>query len=333
MSRIAPILLALCLAPAIVSADDFYVFEQDLATEFMGNRFSGNGFDVAKNELHQLYARARGHARSAILRSGGVVLSVNLQEWGIADEDKAKVALTGWAVKDGRHSLVRRRGRMDVLFSVADGSTPVGAVAAARKLDPRSSVTVEVLAKRKARYGWLRTPPPSVELSLEELVAIRNAPLAVRRSGVGSLLRRAWGAALGGNDDDLETIEAKLRLNLRSLRYLDGSFHMTEGSTLSAKTTDLVLGRRGTPRDWFDRQLDRFQPLPEADEATAALLAGALRRSNSRWNASSASQEAWDRVRALRASDPTGLSDDDRAFLTRGETRSVGVAGRLGATE
>lgn len=325
MRRIAPIFLALCLAPGLAAADDdFYVFEKELATEFIGNRFSGNGFDSARNQLHTLYNAARAKARTGVIRSQGVILSVALTEWGVTDDDRLKVELTGWAVNDGRRSLYRRRGTIHVLFTVPAGAVLAADVAGAHQLDSRSLVKIEVLAKRIGRSGWLKTPLEQVEISLDELCSIQRTPTLARRTGVGSLLRRSWTKALGGNADDIN-IEADLTINLRSVRYRDGSYHMTRGATLSAKTADLVLGRRFTSTDWYQKQLRRFKPLPEADDLTADALVKALQRTNSRWSASTASQADWTRVQTLRRSDPSTVSQADRVFLAG----TSGAAGHL----
>jgi hypothetical protein len=333
MSRIAPLAIAAAcfLAPAAVMADDYYVLEKDLATQFMGNRVTANGFDVAQNELLRIYQASQREVRSQVLRSRGQILSAHLTEWGISDEDRMSAEFAGATVRNGTHTLYRRRGRMDILFRVPKGATLAGDLATATQVDTRSSVTIEVLAAHKHRYGYLKTPPETLEVSLKELSQIKTIAAQVRRTGLGALLRRAWSRALGGQPDDLRTIDAKLTVNLRSLRVLDGSHHMTQGETLAAHTADIVLGRRKTPRDWYEAQLGRGAPLPDVDEATAGLLINALVRANARYRESTVSEDEWERIRTLRAKDPASLSADERAFLGGGSVtvRTPGAAGRI----
>lgn len=264
-------------ANAVAHAQGTYVYEWELATDYVGNRFTGNGLSLANDALRERFAKARATVEEAVERHGGRVLAASEYAYGIGQDDRVEATLTGWAVRDGEHVLYRRRGKLTVLFASEQPLPRAGRLADARAVEPGGTVKVWVVAHDRERGRGLARRQ-KVTLSLSELELLVRRPSVARRTGFGALLRRAWQVALGGAEDDRELVAARLTVDFGGLRLAGGDVLLSVEAeqTLPEETADLALGRRRSFRDKWRAFLGREEELPAADEATLDLLDAAL---------------------------------------------------------
>lgn len=196
---------------------------------------------------------------------------------------------------------VRLTGRLSVVFRLGARLPREGPLSAARRLPERTRVELRVCARGPSGDAL---GAGVVAASWDELIALQARPAATRGTAFGALLRRAWRGALGDRSDDVDAIAASIRVTLgpevpAAARTFD----------LARSSTDVVLGRRGTPAERLGDLLGRERrPPPALDEETAWLLERALE------SAPSPADRRW--VLALRRA-RLGLADEDRAALER----------------
>jgi hypothetical protein len=332
LSLAALITLSSAPAEAQEKIEAYYVIQEDLRTNFMTNRFTGWGLGVATQELRDMSAERVTTITRHVNRIGGRVLGTDLHVHGLNDGDKLEATASGWAVRDGRHELFRRRGQLVVLFAGPAELNPVGPVSEAVAVDPQSEVSVWMRAWNRDSEAWMGSVPRSVSVSLREVVSLQRSPDQAKWTGLGALLRRTWDVALGDVQDDPEWIRARVEVQAHRLRTVDGeTIYVRLNHELDEETADRVLGRDLPLDEWVLSKIGRLDAFPEVDDDTAELLERALSRAT---YVGDATAQDWERLRTLRARNPNRLTDEDRDFLASAarieRESSRGITDRLG---
>ena len=278
-----------------------YLVSKELKTGYYTHRFTGYGHRIADEQLKRLYGEELDRYRDAIVDAGGQVLSADLIQYGLSEDDTIEARATGWAIRDGVHHLVRCRGRLQVIYQSPAPVPEVGLLADAEPLDAHERVTLEVTARdveRDVRLGSMQR----VQVTLGELRRIVTEPASVKHTLFGALIRRAFEQARGGRADDVETIQPRIHVNTAGIGY------PMSGHDLTEREANLVLGRAKTPGEWMAGLLGRSTPsLPQVGDADAELLDASLYHAHT--------QADWDR--ALRTRGSASLSSADRTHLER----------------
>lgn len=274
-----------CLTAFVVSglsrarAEDAYLFTRRIETDFIGSRSQFDGSANAKVVLVHGLDTVEAEATAAIRGQGGRVVATSQTIEGIdEDHDILSVPVSGPLVRDGRHRLYRRRGRVDILFVSAEA--PVGPIARANALHTSSQLALRVTARDAEDRIAGRSEV--VYASVLELDRLRRDPVGAENTPVGAQLRRAWAAAVaeaptGAERDPVPVVE----VHASGLVSVDGKHRVAEPSRLSPREADLVLGRRVPFVERLRRFASRTRAAIGAGKAPASAtpgLAGALPR-------------------------------------------------------
>ena len=276
-SAIAALAMLLCASTA--QAND-YVLTCKLETLHSGEGWLSDGLTTANRDLEKLRRTKARAVNKALKRAKARKLwsQFTRHELGYYDVLDATVAF----VKNGEQKFYRRRGSLEFFFRL-DGELPkIGLLADARALSPHTLLSLEVRAFDRERGEALREPI-RVTISLSELRAIRSKPAKVRTSNLGALLRFAWTRALDGAPDDLQLVEARVRLNPARAKLANGQPHDLQSTPLSPAKVDLLLAR-GEALATID--------LPTAKQLARAVIEAAGSDDASAWNTALALRQA-----------------------------------------
>lgn len=290
-------------AYADTEASTMWLWETRVETEWMGHRWRQDGFFVALDERRDLYRQAISEAEDAIDDIDGTVLSREVSDHGIGDDDKKTVYLSGWLVNDGYHQLVRARGDVDIVFAGPDALPEDGVLARAVRIEPGTRVSLYVRPRARERDSWLVGQHPAVvSVTLEELQRMRTHPEQVPGTGVGALLRRGWKQQLTQarrNKDDVDAISPGIWMGFWDMQPVDGKYHRVEGGDIPADEGDELLGRSDGPV--------KTSVAPEILEVLDKALVHT--------SYEEVSPETWQLLLELRWKNPATLTETEKRFL------------------
>lgn len=200
------------------------------------------------------------------------------------------------------------------LLFLAEAAPNSPALADAREVDPRATEVILVIEPRTdgKRFGVTRALP----LTLQELDRLQRAPVKMRNTVVGALLREAWGEALAGIKDDKATIEARITPVIR-VKLANGKPGPTiAGAAFDADDVDLLLGRTRTIQERVeaaqaDTKLPPLRALSPKLAAQMRLALTAARKNHAR------DAQVWKHLNDLRSGKPRPFTAEDRTFLSK----------------